>query len=696
MVRSAMDGAAQTESMVLLHASAASELATRIELMLIEGGYSVVPVPSLRTVHEEPKGLEVPIVAAFEHEPAETTIQEMLELQARGAPVLCLLLAPSRSEASTELERVGLRTVVDIPEPSTPDARRVLELALREVHHRRMLELARKRAEWVRDAAEAFASEDEAEALARRAVDAFVAFGARSVAFLEGTPPTVVVAKGSWQAALEPGTELALTGPPRLRCEWGPSARTMVPDIPVSETSTLGCLPVGTSGYLLVELDQAPLPTRQALADVTRLFARGLERAASAAASRRRIDRLGRLMATVGHDVRGPLTAIRAHGDELASAPDPEIATMGRDLLRAGHRANLLAQDLLTLAAPGQRGTRLARRSIDLTDTLRSAIDDIRVGAKRGHTFDLAVPPGRTEALVDPHRLAQVFGNLLGNAVQYAPPDTLISVTLRADPDAAYIEIHNRGRTLGRREAALAFEPFERLQAAERPGRVGLGMFIVQRIVEAHGGATWIEPGDPDGTRVCVRLPRADAHEREIDLLDTAPRHRPPWRPPPWPEAYRALKDRFHCDALGDTLELWLEAGGHAGLPHPERLDRVGRLALAPDLAHVRVHRYRGEAPLFEYLEVGARLQRWLHRSLDGTFDRDGQSLHYEAYLAAYTQARPHYDYLKLRKPEPMRFERLVLPLRRGPAGPPTDLLAAAVFDLGGASSNAPLEGSRP
>ena len=109
-------------------------------------------------------------------------------------------------------------------------------------------------------------------------------------------------------------------------------------------------------------------------------------------------------------------------------------------------------------------------------------------------------------------RLAQVVANLLSNAVTYSPPDTPVTVTVSGADAAVVLEVNNRGPVIAPDVLAGLFNPFRRGDHAhehsrEAPG-LGLGLYIVQQIVLAHGGAISARSTDADGTTFTVRLPR--------------------------------------------------------------------------------------------------------------------------------------------------------------------------------------------
>jgi signal transduction histidine kinase len=110
----------------------------------------------------------------------------------------------------------------------------------------------------------------------------------------------------------------------------------------------------------------------------------------------------------------------------------------------------------------------------------------------------------------DRDRLFQALGNLVGNAVQHGSPSTPVSITARGQADAVEIAVHNDGPPIGSEQIARLFQGMN--GAAPRDGRdrrhLGLGLYIVDKIVAAHSGVIDVQSSEEQGTTFTVRLPR--------------------------------------------------------------------------------------------------------------------------------------------------------------------------------------------
>lgn len=225
----------------------------------------------------------------------------------------------------------------------------------------------------------------------------------------------------------------------------------------------------------------------------------------------RRAEAAQRLMGVVSHDLRNPLNAILLTV-ELAQRRGPLDTSLQRTLTRvrtSAERMTRLVMDLLdfTQASLGG-GIRVQPRAMDLHELTRQVVDEVRQ-AHPGRTLHWE-PQGEAEGEVDGDRMAQVLTNLLANAVQYSPPDTPITVSSRGEDDALRLEVHNLGAPIPPEDQGRLFQPLQRgAGLAAGPHRsIGLGLFIVEHLVRAHGGSIQVRSSPTEGTTFSVLLPR--------------------------------------------------------------------------------------------------------------------------------------------------------------------------------------------
>jgi two-component system OmpR family sensor kinase len=231
------------------------------------------------------------------------------------------------------------------------------------------------------------------------------------------------------------------------------------------------------------------------------------------AASTASEDRLRRFVADASHELRTPITTIRGYAElhRRGGLEDPEalasaMARTEQEAVRMGR----LVEDLLLLARLDQ-GRPLEADPVDLGGLVTDARDDA-AAAHPDHPVALEVDEGCI-VVGDDHRLRQVVGNLLANAVAHTPAGTAITLRVQAVADDARrvaLEVVDAGPGMAPDLAERAFERFARGDVARSraAGSTGLGLSIVQAIVAAHGGTVALESVVGSGTTVRVVLPR--------------------------------------------------------------------------------------------------------------------------------------------------------------------------------------------
>jgi phosphoserine phosphatase RsbU/P len=221
-----------------------------------------------------------------------------------------------------------------------------------------------------------------------------------------------------------------------------------------------------------------------------------------------------RLIGIVSHDLRNPISAISMAAELLLggdSLTEPDQKTVMR-IQRSATRATRLIGDLLdfTQARLGG-GIRVAPRPANVHAIVRQVVDELEL-AHPDRQIEVA-QHGDGDGHWDPERLAQVVGNLASNALQYGVPEAPVLFQTRQDEDGwITLTVHNQGAPIPTARLLQVFEPMQRGSESNRSGRsVGLGLYIVKHIVEAHGGQVSVTSSDGDGTTFTVGLPRQPA-----------------------------------------------------------------------------------------------------------------------------------------------------------------------------------------
>lgn len=239
---------------------------------------------------------------------------------------------------------------------------------------------------------------------------------------------------------------------------------------------------------------------------------------ARAARDRERVleaERIGaekdELLGVIAHELRSPLTAARGSVDlasrRLASG---EVETVPRLLGQAREaldRLSRLTGDLVE-ASRGEL-PQFEKTPVLLTEIVGQACAWAQpTAASRGITLEFIPPESDVRALGNADALLSVFGNLLSNAIRYTLPDGMVTVRLTADSRWTTVEVRDSGIGMTAEEQERIFQRFYRGPSARRvdPQGLGLGLSLVQSIVQSHGGKVEVEsePGRGSAFRVLV------------------------------------------------------------------------------------------------------------------------------------------------------------------------------------------------
>jgi K+-sensing histidine kinase KdpD len=220
-----------------------------------------------------------------------------------------------------------------------------------------------------------------------------------------------------------------------------------------------------------------------------------------------------RLIGIVSHDLRNPMAVIMMASKALMRWEQMTPAAVNKLISRiqsSGNRVTDMIRDLLdfTQARLGS-GIPIGRKAADLHELVRQVVDEIEI-AHPERQFSLH-HLGNAQGQWDNDRLAQVIGNLLSNAIAYSPQASSIHVTTDGSSnDLVTLVMQNSGPTIPSEMLAHLFEPMRRASAelTHAHRSVGLGLYIVKHIVEAHDGQVSVTSSDLEGTVVRIDLPR--------------------------------------------------------------------------------------------------------------------------------------------------------------------------------------------
>lgn len=235
-------------------------------------------------------------------------------------------------------------------------------------------------------------------------------------------------------------------------------------------------------------------------------------------------------VATVSHELRTPLAVIRSAADNLADGvvhDEMRVRQYGELVRREGVRLTDLVEQILEFAGLQSGERSLARRPVEIDGVLREVAAAAQEAARERLTVDLALADHLPAVLGDEAALRRVFQNLIGNAVKYGAGAGWVGVEAAVDVSRIAVTVRDRGIGIAPGDQERIFDPFYRaadVVSAQVQG-AGLGLSLVKRIVEAHGGRITVESEPGTGSAFVVTLPIASGAAAEGPVVEAAAQH---------------------------------------------------------------------------------------------------------------------------------------------------------------------------
>ncbi len=231
-------------------------------------------------------------------------------------------------------------------------------------------------------------------------------------------------------------------------------------------------------------------------------------------------SRKDEFLAMLAHELRNPLAPIRnAVQIFRGKAPaTPELRWATEVIERQVHQLTRLVDDLLDVSRITRGKIELRKERVELAAVIDSAVEASRpLIEKWDHELTIEVPPLPIYVEVDPTRLAQVVSNLLNNAAKYTDQGGSLGLTVEPEEGGAVIRVKDTGAGIPPEMLHRIFDMFTQVDhTLERSeGGLGIGLTLVQQLVEMHGGTVEARSAGPgQGSEFIVRLPVAGAAER--------------------------------------------------------------------------------------------------------------------------------------------------------------------------------------
>jgi signal transduction histidine kinase/CheY-like chemotaxis protein len=268
---------------------------------------------------------------------------------------------------------------------------------------------------------------------------------------------------------------------------------------------------------LYEELQEANARLEERVIERTRELTMANERLAAQWERLRRANTFKReMIGTVAHDLKNPLGVIMGRAEMLKDivANSPIQADLAAEQIRhiqdSGKRVNGMVDSLLADAMADALDINLKLEPVDISGLVNQVVETSRhLAANKQQTLALAAPAPLT-VMADHDRLWEAIDNLVNNAIKYTPAGGRIELAVRRDGGEAKIIVRDTGRGLSPEDISRLFGRFQRLSAKPTAGETstGLGLSIVKKIVDLHGGEVAAEsPGPNQGAAFSISLP---------------------------------------------------------------------------------------------------------------------------------------------------------------------------------------------
>ncbi|QOL49211.1 response regulator [Massilia litorea] len=222
-------------------------------------------------------------------------------------------------------------------------------------------------------------------------------------------------------------------------------------------------------------------------------------------------------LAMLGHELRNPLSAISSAA-ALIDMPGAhaEMASRARQIIqRQTQHLSRIVDDLLDLSRAMSGKILLARKPVDMASLVGACLDTFRAtGRTGGYRINVDLAPNWVDG--DPTRLEQVATNLIDNALKYTPAGGTIDITIGLEGEEVLLTVRDTGVGIAPDLLPHVFDVFVQgsISLDRAQGGLGIGLSLVRRLVELHGGSVSATSGGAsEGSAFTIRLPRAQAPE---------------------------------------------------------------------------------------------------------------------------------------------------------------------------------------
>ena len=223
----------------------------------------------------------------------------------------------------------------------------------------------------------------------------------------------------------------------------------------------------------------------------------------------------------IAHDLRSPMSVIQGYVSLMEAGKTGPLTETQTEFLESVSRKIVemtsLLNDFLDMSKMEAGFVNLKREPLDMGQLINEVIVDLGpMAASRGIEMKLDLPRDNVQVLADPLRLTQIMRNLLSNSVKYNVESGWIRVTVVNEGQMAKVSVADGGVGIPNDDLAVLFEPYTRGKVPANIKGVGLGVVIVKKLVEAHGGEVTVSSEPGKGSAFTFTIPRGAGPGPEV------------------------------------------------------------------------------------------------------------------------------------------------------------------------------------
>jgi len=222
-----------------------------------------------------------------------------------------------------------------------------------------------------------------------------------------------------------------------------------------------------------------------------------------------RIEDLRReAVSALSHDLKDPLGTIDGYAEMMAEATAVDRDNYMRRIRQSARQALDLVHNELDAAAVEGRSMVVNREPVNIHELVEKVVDVYRISAEaKGVRVTTALAGNCSPLLADPQLLSRAIGNLLSNAIKYTDPNGVIEITTASRPGHVMVDVRDNGRGIAPATQVRLFQKYSRVASSAAVEGSGLGLYIVRRIAEAHGGSIAVISDLGKGSTFTLSLP---------------------------------------------------------------------------------------------------------------------------------------------------------------------------------------------